>query len=127
MSVFLANLEETALQNTYFRRVLHTSKHTQLVVMAIPAGEDIGVEVHQAVDQFIRVEAGEGKLIINTEEKPLKDGDAFIIPAGTQHNVLNTSAEKPLKLYTLYSPPHHRDGVVHKTKQEAAADQTDHI
>ncbi len=127
MSVFLANLEETALQNTYFRRVLHTSKHTQLVVMAIPAGEDIGVEVHQAVDQFIRVEAGEGKLIINTEEKPLKAGDAFIIPAGTQHNVLNTSAEKPLKLYTLYSPPHHRDGVVHKTKQEAAADQTDHI
>ena len=124
---YLQNIEEITLKNEYFRQVLYTGQHAQLVIMSLKPSEEIGAEVHEIVDQFIRVEAGEGKLLINGEEHPIQDGDAFVVPAGTEHNVVNTSPEKPLKLYTIYSPPHHKDGVIHATKQEATADKEDHL
>lgn len=127
MKGYFGNIEELSLANTYFRQVLYTGQHSQLVVMSLKPLEDIGEEVHEIVDQFIRIEGGQGKVIIDGEEREIKDGDAFIIPAQTKHNVLNTSPEKPLKLYTVYSPPHHRDGVIHKTKEEAEADTSDHL
>lgn len=127
MSGYLQNIEKITLDNEFFRQVLYTGQHVQLVIMSLRPSEDIGIEVHQTVDQFFRVEAGEGKVIMNEEELFFQAGDAFIVPAGTQHNVVNTSPEKPLKLYTLYSPPHHKDGTVHKTKQEAEADTADHL
>lgn len=127
MTGYLQNIEEITLKNEYFRQVLFTGQHAQLVVMSLKPGQEIGMEVHEIVDQFLRVEAGEGKVIMNGEEHLIKDGDAFVVPAGTQHNVTNTSAEKPLKLYTIYSPPHHKDATVHKTKEEAEADKEDHL
>jgi len=127
MTGFLQNIEKLTLQNTYFRQVLYTGQHTQLVIMSLLPNEEIGTEVHAIVDQFLRVEAGEGKVIMNGEERVIRDGDAFVIPAETTHNVINTSADQPLKLYTLYSPPHHKDGIVHKTKQEAEADEEDYL
>lgn len=127
MTGFLQNIEKLTLQNNYFRQVLYTGQHTQLVIMSLLPNEEIGTEVHAIVDQFFRVEAGEGKVIVNGEERTIKDGDAFVIPAETKHNVINTSANKPLKLYTLYSPPHHKDGIIHKTKQEAELDKEDHL
>lgn len=127
MTGFLQNIEKLTLQNNYFRQVLYTGQHTQLVIMSLLPNEEIGVEVHAVVDQFFRVEAGEGKVIMNGEEHTIKDGDAFVIPAETKHNVINTSTDKPLKLYTLYSPPHHKDGIIHKTKQEAELDKEDHL
>ena len=95
--------------------------------MSLLPGEAIGMEMHEIVDQFLRVESGVGQVIMNGEEHPIKDGDAFIVPAGAQHNVINTSSDKPLKLYTLYSPPHHKEGIIHKTKQEAEVDKEDHL
>ena len=127
MTGFIGNIEELTLANTYFRQVLYTGQHAQLVVMCLQANEDIGEEVHEIVDQFLRIEEGEGKAIINGEERLLKDGDAIIVPAGTKHNVINTSSVKQLKLYTIYSPSHHKDGIIHKTKEEAERDTTDHI
>lgn len=127
MTGFLQNIEKLTLQNNYFRQVLYTGQHTQLVIMSLLPNEEIGTEVHTIVDQFFRVEAGEGKVIMNGEERTIKNGDAFVIPAETKHNVINTSADKPLKLYTLYSPPHHKDGIIHKTKQEAETDEEDHL
>jgi mannose-6-phosphate isomerase-like protein (cupin superfamily) len=127
MTGFLQNIEKLTLQNTYFRQVLYTGQHTQLVIMSLLPNEEIGTEVHTIVDQFFRVEAGEGKIIMNGEERTIKDGDAFVIPAETKHNVINTSTNQALKLYTLYSPPHHKDGIIHKTKQEAEADEEDHL
>lgn len=127
MTGYLQNIEEVTLKNEYFRQVLFTGQHEQLVIMSLKPNEEIGVEIHEIVDQFIRVEAGEGRVIMNGEEHLIKDGDAFVVPAGTQHNVINVSAEKPLKLYTVYSPPHHRDGTIHKTKQEAETDTEDHL
>jgi mannose-6-phosphate isomerase-like protein (cupin superfamily) len=127
MTTFLQNIEASTLQNNNFRQVLYTGQHTQLVLMSLLPSEEIGMEVHEIVDQFIRVEAGSGTVIMNGEEHLIKDGDAFVIPAKTQHNVINTSTDAPLKLYTLYSPPHHKDGITHKTKQEAEADTEDHI
>lgn len=124
---YLHNIEELTLANEYFRQVLYTGQHAQLVIMTLQPGEDIGQEVHDIVDQFLRVEAGEGTVIMNGEEHPIKDGDAFIVPAGTQHNVINTSNTHPLKLYTVYAPPHHKDGTIHTTKQEAEADKEDHL
>ena len=118
---FFQNIEEITLKNDDFRQVLFTGKYAQLVVMSIPPKENIGREVHETVDQFFRVEAGEGQVIVNGEEHLVKDGDAFIIPAGAQHNVFNTSSEQPLKLYTIYSPPNHPEGTVHHTKKEAEA------
>lgn len=127
MTGYLDNIEKRTLENTNFRRVLYTGQHAQLVVMSLQPSEDIGMEVHEIVDQFIRVEAGQGKLLLNGEEHQVGDGDAFVVPAGAQHNVINTSSDKPLKLYTIYSPPHHKDGVIHATKADAAADKEDHL
>jgi mannose-6-phosphate isomerase-like protein (cupin superfamily) len=116
---FVANIEELTEGNTNFRRVLYTSKHTQLVVMMIPPNGEIGEEVHPDNDQFFRVEEGEGKVIIDGNEQIFSDGFAIVVPAGAKHNVINTSSDKALKVYTLYSPPHHKDGTVHVTKEEA--------
>jgi mannose-6-phosphate isomerase-like protein (cupin superfamily) len=127
MTGYLANIEEKSLENDYFREVLYTAQHSQLVVMSLNPGEEIGMEVHEIVDQFIRVEQGEGKAILNGEEHLITDGFAIVVPAGTQHNIINTSQQKKMKLYTVYSPAHHKDKTVHKTKQEAEADQGDHI
>lgn len=120
MKAYLANIEEITQANTNFRQVLYTGQHTQLVVMQLLPQEEIGLEVHETTDQFFRVESGAGKVVADGEEKEIKDGDVFIIPAGTEHNIVNTSAEQPLKLYTLYSPPQHKDGTIHKTKAEAS-------
>ncbi len=127
MTGYLQNIEEITLKNENFRTVVYTAQHMQLVVMSLKPKESIGVETHQIVDQFIRVESGEGTVIMNGEERPIKAGDAFVVPARVQHNVVNTSAENPLKLYSIYSPPHHKDGTVHKSKQESEADTADHI
>lgn len=127
MKGFIDNIEKLSLTNNNFRHVLYTSQHVQLVVMSLRPKEDIGMEVHQIVDQFFRVEKGEGTVLINNTEHKIKDGDAIIIPAGTEHNIINTSATEELKLYTLYSPPHHKDKTVHKTKADALKDESDHI
>ncbi len=121
MAGYVVNIEEKAMANGYFRQVLFTGPHSQLVVMAIAPGEDIGMETHGDVDQFIRVEAGEGKAILNGEEHYLGDGYAVVIPAGTEHNIVNTSRSEPLKLYTLYAPPNHPEGTIHTNKEEAEA------
>jgi len=104
--------------------VLYTAPNSQLVLMAIQPGEDIGEEVHE-LDQFLRIEAGEGNAVLNGEEYPIEDGSAIVVPAGTRHNFINTSSSAPLKLYTIYSPPEHRDGVIHATKADAEADSED--
>jgi len=127
MTGLVLNIEEKALQNNYFREVLQTSQHSQLVVMSLNPNEEIGMEVHDIVDQFIRVEKGVGKAIFNGEEQVISDGFAIIIPAGTQHNIINTSSTEKMKLYTIYSPAHHKDKTIHKTKQEAEVDKEDHI
>ena len=127
MTGFLINIEEKTLQNENFRQVLYTAQHSQLVLMSLLPSEEIGLEVHEIVDQFIRIESGEGKVILGGEEHMLQDGSAIVIPAGTEHNIINTSPEKQLKLYTIYSPAHHKDGIIHKTKQDATADKEDHI
>lgn len=124
---FTGNIEALTLANLNFRQVIYTGQHTQLVLMSLAPNQDIGMEVHEVVDQFFRVEKGEGQAVLNGQASPLKDGDALLIPAGTQHNLINLSATNPLQLYTLYSPPHHRDGVIHKTKAEALADKSDHL
>jgi len=127
MTVFNVNIEEKTLSNDNFREVLVTGQHSQLVVMSLLPGEDIGTEVHEIVDQFIRVESGEGKAVINGEEIALTDGVALVIPSGAEHNIINMSEEKSMKLYTVYSPAHHKDKTVHTTKAEAEADTEDHM
>lgn len=127
MSGYVINIEEKTLQNDYFREVLFTAPHSQLVVMSLLPSEEIGMEVHENVDQFLRIEQGEGKAILNGEEHNVFDGFAIIVPAGTKHNIVNTSSERKLKLYTIYSPAEHRDKTVHKTKQEALADTEDRL
>lgn len=127
MTGFLINIEKKALENENFREVLYTGQHAQVVLMSLKPGEEIGFEIHEIVDQFIRIEAGEGRVVMNDEEHDVADGDAFVVPAGVKHNVINTSSERSLKLYTIYSPPHHKDQIVHKTKDEAEADKADHI
>lgn len=127
MTGFAGNIEEQTSANTYFRQVIYTGKYSQLVLMCLQPNEEIGMEVHEVTDQFFRFEEGQGKVIINGEEHLVKDGDAVVVPAGAQHNVINTSADKQLKMYTIYSPPHHKDSVVHKTKAEALADTEDHL
>ena len=128
MTEYVGSIEKQTLDNTYFRQVLFTGKHTQLVVMCLGPGEEIGDEVHPSVDQFFRIEQGEAKFVFNEkQERRARDGDAVVVPAGTYHNVINTSKTGPLKLYTLYSPPNHPDGTVHKTKAEAeAAEPVEH-
>lgn len=127
MTGYVGNIEEISLASSNFRQVLFTGQHSQLVVMSLLPGEEIGMEVHEIVDQFLRIEKGMGKAIINGEEKEIKDGDAIIVPAGAQHNVINLSTTEPMKIYTVYSPPHHKDGTIHKVKADAESDQADHL
>jgi mannose-6-phosphate isomerase-like protein (cupin superfamily) len=122
MKGFNANIEKETLKNNNFRKVIYTSKHSQLVLMSLKPKEEIGMEVHHDNDQFFRFEKGIGQVIIDGNKYDVKDGSAIIVPSGAQHNVINTSAKDDLKMYTIYSPAHHRDGVVHVTKQEAEAD-----
>ncbi|HVV14985.1 MAG TPA: cupin domain-containing protein [Candidatus Paceibacterota bacterium] len=124
MHGYITNIEKASLENEYFRQVLYTDTRLQLVVMSLKPSEDIGEEVHQ-LDQFIRVEAGEGTAVLNGEETPIRDGSVIVIPQGTRHNIVNLSADKPMKLYTLYAPPDHKDGTIHKTKADAQADKGD--
>ena len=126
MAGYVVNIEEKSLENDYFREVLFTAAHSQLVVMSLRPGEEIGLETHDDRDQFIRVEAGTGKAVLNGEEKALVDGSAVVIPAGTEHNIVNTSQSDALKLYTIYSPPEHPDGTIHKNKAEAEAYEKEH-
>ena len=128
MTGYVGKIEDLTLKNTYFRQVLFTGKYAQLVVMCLQGGEEIGNEVHPTVDQFFRIEQGEAKFVFNgKEEHVAHDGDAVVVPAGTYHNVLNTSKTKQLKLYTVYSPPNHPDGTIHKTKAQAeAAEKHEH-
>jgi mannose-6-phosphate isomerase-like protein (cupin superfamily) len=118
---FVVDIEKRSLENDNFREVLFTAEHCQLVVMAIAPGEEIGLETHHDVDQFIRIEAGMGKSILNGEERAIAEGMALVIPVGTEHNIVNTSEHVALKLYTIYAPPHHPDGTIHRTKAEAEA------
>lgn len=126
MAGYLINIEKKSLENKYFREVLFTGPHSQLVVMSIAPGDDIGMETHGDVDQFIRVEEGVGKAILDGKEHNLEDGSAVVIPAGTQHNIVNSSHSEPLKLYSIYSPPEHPHGTVHKNKAEAVAYEREH-
>jgi mannose-6-phosphate isomerase-like protein (cupin superfamily) len=119
MSGFSINIEEKTLENDNFREVLYTTPRSQVVVMTVQAGDEIGLETHQGHDQFIRVEAGQGVAVLNGEQHALEDGTAIVIPAGTEHNVINTSSVEPLRLYTIYTPPEHPEGTVHRTKAEA--------
>jgi mannose-6-phosphate isomerase-like protein (cupin superfamily) len=120
MKGFVQDIEALAIKNEYFRQVLYTAKYCQLVVMALKPAEEIGAEVHK-LDQFFRVEEGSGEAVLDGVRSPIKSGFAVIVPAGTNHNIINTGSV-PLKLYTLYSPPNHRDGVVHRTRADAEAD-----
>jgi mannose-6-phosphate isomerase-like protein (cupin superfamily) len=127
MTGYFGPIEEQTLENGNFRKVLFTGTHTQLVVMSLPPGEEIGNEIHNDVDQFFRVEQGEAKFVINgTEEHVVHANEAAIIPAATYHNVINISSTTTLKLYTLYSPPNHPDGTIHKDKAEAEAAEAAH-
>ncbi|MEB2344189.1 MAG: cupin domain-containing protein [Deltaproteobacteria bacterium] len=118
---YVTNIERDTLANQDYRRVLFTGRHTQLVLMTLQPGDEIGLEVHEEHDQFIRVEAGTGQVVLNGEEHRLADGVAVVIPAGVEHNVVNTSPDQPLRLYTLYSPPEHPDGTRHRTKADEPA------
>jgi mannose-6-phosphate isomerase-like protein (cupin superfamily) len=119
---YVTDIEKETLENENFRKVLYTAPHSQLVVMTLKPGEDIGEEVHENVDQFFRIEEGTGKTVLEGQEHEIGPTSVVIVPAGTLHNIINTSPDKPLKLYTVYSPPNHRDGVIHTTKEEAEAD-----
>lgn len=121
MKGFNGNIEELTLANTNFRKVIYTAKFSQLVLMSLLPQEEIGEEVHDG-DQFFRFEQGEGTVVIDGLPQPVKDGSVVIVPTGAKHNVINSSETNSLKLYTIYSPPHHKDGTVHATKAEAEAD-----
>lgn len=125
MQGYGGNIEQLALANNYFRRVVYTAQYSQLTVMHLQPSEDIGEEVHE-VDQFLRIEQGSGRAVVNGIEADINGGSVVVVPAGVKHNVINASATEPMKLYTLYSPPHHRDGVVHPTKADALGD-TEHF
>ncbi len=128
MTGYFAHIEEESIKNNNFRKVLYTGKFSQLVVMSLLPGEEIGEEVHDHVDQFFRFEVGEGKAILDGEEVLFAADDVVIIPAGVKHNIINTSASETLKLYTIYSPANHPEGTVHTTKSEAmAAEEAEHI
>lgn len=122
MKGFNINIEKEALANDNYRKVIYTSKHSQLVLMSLKPKEEIGMEIHPDNDQFFRFESGTGKCVINGNEYEVKDGSAIVVPAGVEHNVINISSETSLKLYTIYSPAHHKDGVVRATKAEAETD-----
>ena len=125
MKGFSSNIEKSTVENDKFRKVLYTGKHSQLVLMCLRLKEEIGMEVHADNDQFFRFEHGQGKCIIDGHEYELRDGSAIVVPAGARHNILNTSATENLKLYTIYSPPHHKDGIVRATKAEAESNEAE--
>jgi len=125
MKGYIALIEKLTTENNNFRQVLYTAKHSQLVLMSLKSKEEIGMEVHPDNDQFFRFEQGIGKVIIDGNEYEVKDGFAVIVPAGAQHNVINTSETEALKLYTIYSPAHHKDGIVRATKEEAIANEAE--
>ncbi len=127
MKGYIHNIEEETITNTDFRHVVYTGKHSQLVLMNLKPGEDIGSEVHENIDQFFRFEKGEGKVMIDGVDHEVRDGSAVVIPAGAQHNVVNTSTTDDLKLYTIYSPAEHKDGTVHPTKTEAVEEHFDGV
>ena len=119
------NIEKETLNNNNFRKVLYTAKHSQLVLMSLLPKEEIGMEIHKNNDQFFRFEKGQGRCIIDGHEYDVSDGSGVIIPAGAEHNIINTSTSESLKLYTIYSPAHHKDGITYKTKQEAEDNDED--
>lgn len=121
---FVDDIEKLTEENDNFREVLYTGKHMQLVLMTLQPGEDIGLEVHDGHDQFFRIEEGEGEVVIDGVTTQIEDDDAIIVPAGAEHNVINTGDE-PLRLYTIYSPPEHRDGVLHPTKADETEEHFD--
>ncbi|MDB5225179.1 MAG: uncharacterized protein JWL87_131 [Candidatus Adlerbacteria bacterium] len=123
MKGYINDIEKATFANDNFRKVLYTTKLSQLVVMSIDPKGEIGEEVHD-VDQFLRIEVGQGKAVLDAVEHEFADGFSITVPAGTKHNIINTSPEVPLKLYTVYTPPNHKDGLVHKTKAEADADES---
>jgi len=122
MKGFSINIEEETLNNESYRRVMYTGKHSQLVLMSLKPKEEIGMETHPDNDQFFRFEKGEGKVIIDGNEYQVQDGFAIIVPSGAEHNIINTSETDELKLYTIYSPAHHKDGIIRATKEEAESD-----
>ncbi|QQG44430.1 MAG: cupin domain-containing protein [Candidatus Roizmanbacteria bacterium] len=126
MSGYVINIEEKTKQNEYFREVLFTASCSQLVVMSLNPKEEIGEEIH-TVDQFLRIESGRGKAVLDGEEFDIKDGSAIVVPAGVKHNFINTSDTEKLKLYTIYSPPEHKDKTVHRTKEDAIKDEENHL
>jgi mannose-6-phosphate isomerase-like protein (cupin superfamily) len=125
MHGYNTNIERDTVENENFRKVLYTGKGCQLVLMSIAPGDDIGMEVHPDNDQFFRFESGKGKCLIDGNEYAVEDGSCIIVPMGAEHNIINTSATEPLKLYTIYSPPHHADGIIRATKAEAEANEAD--
>ncbi|HPC30940.1 MAG TPA: cupin domain-containing protein [Candidatus Paceibacterota bacterium] len=125
MKGYFTNIEKDTLENENFRKVLYTAKHSQLVLMSLKPKEEIGMEVHLENDQFFRFEKGEGRVIIDGNEYQVSDGSAIVVPAGAQHNVINLSETDSLKLYTIYSPAHHKDGIIRKTKEEAISQEAE--
>jgi mannose-6-phosphate isomerase-like protein (cupin superfamily) len=125
MNGFVDDIEKLTKENKNFREVLYTGKYSQLVVMSLKPGEEIGMEVHENVDQFFRVDEGEGELLLDGKTTKISDGYAVVVPAGSEHNIVNT-AEKDLKLYTIYSPANHPDGTIHKTFKEAQEYEKEH-
>lgn len=125
MKGYKGAIEKLTVENTNFRHVLYTGKHAQLVLMSLKPSEEIGMETHTENDQFFRFESGTGKVIIEETEYLVEDGDAVIVPAGARHNVINLSETELLKLYTIYSPSHHKDGIVRKTREEAMQNEED--
>ena len=120
MNGYKADIETLTAENTAFRQVLYTGRHLQLVLMALKPGEDIGMETHKTHDQFFRIEKGHGEIVVDGTKRKVKGGDAIIVPAGALHNLINTG-DKPLRLYTLYGPPNHVDGLLEKRKADAQA------
>jgi mannose-6-phosphate isomerase-like protein (cupin superfamily) len=125
MGPFHGNIEKLSRENGDFRHVVGTFAHSQLVLMSLAPGEEIGRETHERIDQFFRIEEGEGKAIVDGRHYPLHDGIALVVPAGAEHNIVNTG-NVPLKLYTIYSPANHPEGTVHATKEEALRAEADH-
>ena len=124
---FKSNIEKDTIENSNFRKVLYTGEHSQLVLMTLQPGEEIGLEIHGENDQFFRFEAGQGKVIVNETEYTVADGDVVIVPAGAEHNVINTSDSEPLNMYTLYSPAHHKDQTIHPTKADEKEEDFDGV
>jgi mannose-6-phosphate isomerase-like protein (cupin superfamily) len=125
MKGFKSNIEKATLENNNFRKVLYSGHHLQLVLMSLKAGEEIGSEIHKDNDQFFRFEGGSGKCVIDGNEYNVKDGDVIVVPAGAKHNIMNVDRAKQLKMYTIYAPPHHKDGIVRATKKDAESNEAE--